>query len=155
MIRLLLSGIWICAITAISSYAAASLWAGAEGVEKKQYLEGLNYEQTGVINIPMLADGALQGYIVAQFVFTADSAALSKLSVPPHAFVVDEAFRQIYSDPSLDFRSLERVDLGALAKRIVEAVNSRLQSQLIVDVLVEQFSYFSKDDILNQPAGGT
>jgi hypothetical protein len=155
MIKLILSGIWICVITAISSYAAASFWAETQGAEKKQYLEGLNYEQTGVINVPMLAGGALQGYIVAQFVFTADSAALSKLSVPPHSFVVDEAFRQIYSDPNLDFRNLERVDLGSLAKRIVAAVNSRLQSPLIMDVLVEQFSYFSKDDILKQPASGT
>jgi len=155
MIKLFVSGLWICIITAISSYVAASFWAESVGAEQKQYLEGLNYEQTGVINVPMLADGALQGYIVAQFVFTADSGALSKLSVPPHAFVVDEAFRQIYSDPHLDFRNLDRVDLGAMAKRIVDAVNSRLQSNLIVDVLVEQFSYFSKDDILNQPAGGT
>jgi hypothetical protein len=150
MIKVLVIGLWICAITLASSYTAASWKLEQVAQGRKDYLDGLNYEKTAPISVPILQNGELQGYVVAQFVFTADSRVLSKLSVPPHAFVVDEAFRLIYSDPATDFTHLEKVDLAALSKKVVENVNAHLQSDLIVDVLVEQFTYYSKETYLNQ-----
>jgi hypothetical protein len=152
MIKVVLVGLWVCVVTLASSYTAASFKADAGPDAKKDFLDGLNYERTGVITVPMLADGAVQGYVTAEFVFTADSRRLAKLSVPPHSFVVDEAFREIYGDPQLDFRHLEKVDMKALAAHIRDNVNARLQSNLLIDVLVGQFNYVSKDDIKNEPA---
>jgi hypothetical protein len=152
MIKVLFTGLWICVITLVSSYTAASWKLQADSEQPKDYLNGLNYEKTVPISVPILAKGELQGYVVAQFVFTSDSRVLSKLSVPPHAFIVDEAFRLIYGDIETDFTHLERVDLAALSKRIAENVNAHLQSDLIVDVLVEQFTYYSKESYLQRPA---
>ena len=71
---------------------------------KQDTLEGLVYEKTKVINVPMIAEGSVQGYIVAQLVFTADAKVLRQLPVPPEAFVVDEAFRSIYGDQKTRFQ---------------------------------------------------
>jgi hypothetical protein len=148
--KLLLIGVWVCAITLASSYAAAVWKTGGGKAESEDTLEGLNYEKTGVINVPMIADRDVQGYIVAQFVFTADARTLKQLSVPPNPFVLDEAFRAIYSDAKLDFGHLEKYDLDALKKKIVENVNARFESALIKDILVEQFTYVSKEEVRAQ-----
>lgn len=148
MIRLILTGAWACIVTAGASFAI-SYWkeSNAAVPPRQEYLDGLAYEKTKVMNVPMIAEGSVQGYIVAQFVFTADAKVLRQLPVPPEAFVVDEAFRKIYSDEKLDFKNLARYDLARLTQMIRERVNKRLQADVLQDVLVEDFNYVSKDQL--------
>ena len=157
MLKTLLVGAWICGVTLASSYTAASWKTGAEAdAEDVEFIDGLNYQKTDPINVPMIADGAIHGYVIAQFVYTADARTLKQLSVPPDPFILDEAFRTIYADERLDFRHLEKYDLGALTQRIAEVVNERFKAELLKDVLVEQFSYISSDEVRAQgdkPAG--
>jgi hypothetical protein len=42
----------------------------------------------------------------------AEGEKLKTMDVSPDAFVMDEAFRLIYSDEKLDFRNLDRFDLA-------------------------------------------
>lgn len=150
MLKLLATGIWIAAVTAGSSYAAVYWMTELKPADGEvAMLEGLDYEKTRPINVPVIEDGRLQGYVVAQFVFTADAAALRSLPVPPHPFIVDEAFRLLYADRSLDFKHLERYDLESLKTHLKDTVNARLKGDYIQEVLVEEFNYFSKDDVLS------
>lgn len=151
MIKLILSALWICIITLVSSYVAAS-WktqtalvaTGEEG------LTGLNYTKTDPINVPIIVDGAIDGYVVAQFVYTADAATLKQLSVPPDAFILDEAFRTIFSDERIDIDNLERFDLASLTTNLATAVNTRFGADILQDVLVEQFTFITKDEVRAQ-----
>ena len=95
----------------------------------------------------MIADGSVQGYIVAQFVYTEDPVVAKQLSVPPEAFLLDEAFKRFYSDTTLDFKHLERYNLSGFTKDLAKAVNKRLDGEVIKDVLVDEFNYVSKDEI--------
>jgi hypothetical protein len=155
MIKLIVSALWICAITLASSYVAAS-WKsrGTLAPDGEETLTGLNYQKTTPINIPILADGSVTGYVVAQFVYTADAAALNKLSVPPDPFLLDEAFRTIFSDERIDFAHLDRFDIASLTGKMKSDVNARFGSALIQDILVEQFTFVSKDEVRAQ-AGAT
>lgn len=150
MFKILATGIWMAVVTAGSSYGAVYWMTHMNGSDPAAaILEGLDYEKTRPINVPVIEDGRLQGYVVAQFVFTADAAALARLPVPPHPFIVDEAFRLIYEDRSLDFNHLERYDLETLKTRIREKVNERMNGPFIQEILVEEFNYFSKDDVVS------
>jgi hypothetical protein len=148
IVRLVLAGVWACIVT-VGASLALSYWkeGHAASADKQEYAGGLVYEKTRVINVPMIAEGRVQGYIVAQFVFTADATVLRQLPVPPEAFVVDEAFRNIYSDENLDFKNLSRFDLAHFARIVREHVNKRLQAEVLQDVLVQDFNYVSKDQI--------
>ncbi|HEY0331514.1 MAG TPA: hypothetical protein VGC77_20750 [Rhodopseudomonas sp.] len=148
MIRLLIAGAWACLVTAGASMAM-SYWKQdrAAPPPAEEALGGLVYEKTKVINVPMIADGSVQGYIVAQLVFTAEARALRQLPVPAEPFVVDEAFRAIYGDQKLDFKNLARYDLAQFTQTVREHVNDRLQSDVLRDVLVQDFNYVSKDQI--------
>jgi hypothetical protein len=150
MIRLLITGIWICTVMAGAIYAGAAWKAGTPLVASNQPLEGLEHKKTRPISVPMIADGALQGYIMAQFVYTIDAKTAKKLAVPPDVFLLDEAFRAIYGDEKLDFRRLERFDLTTLTRSLHERVNGRLNADMIKDVLVQEFNYVSLADVQAQ-----
>ena len=148
MIRLFMTGAWVCAITLAAAYGI-SHWVASGGklIVRKDYLEGLEYEKTRMINVPMIVDGAVQGYIAAQFVFTVDAKTVRQLSVPPDPFVVHEAFRRIYSEERIDFKNMKKQDLVPLLKAIKQDVNERMQANIVQDILVEEFNYISKDDL--------
>ena len=141
-------GVWACLVTAGASLGM-SYWKEAQQTPpaRQDYLEGLVYEKTKVINVPMIAEGSVQGYIVAQLVFTADAKTLRQSPVPPEAFLVDEAFRKIYGDQKLDFKNLVRYDLAQFTQTLRMQVNKRLQSDVVQEVLVQDFNYVSKDQI--------
>ena len=148
MIKLLMTGVWACLVT-VGASLGISYWKESHAplAPKQEYLEGLVHEKTKVINVPMIAEGSVQGYIVAQLVFTADAKTLRQLPVPPEPFVVDEAFRNIYGDEKLDFKNLSRFDLALFAQTVREHVNKRLQTDVLQDVLVQDFNYVSKDQL--------
>ncbi|RDJ27424.1 hypothetical protein DWF00_10730 [Bosea caraganae] len=145
--RLLLLGIWVCGVTLASSHVAVLWRAGTAPTVEQPFLEGLDYEETSPVSVPILANGVVQGYVVAQFVFTADAHTLRQVTVRPHAYINDEAIRAIYSNAKVDFSKLERVDIDALLKSVKSNVNARFGGDLIKDVLVKDFNYIRKDQL--------
>lgn len=152
MIRLVLAGLWVCILTAGTSYAVA-YWKenGSALSAKEEYLEGLQHLRTRVLSVPMVENGAVQGYIVARFAYTVEGKTLHQLAVPPEPYVVDEAFRRIYADERLDFRKLARYDLSILTAAIKQRVNERMQADVVQDVLIEDFNYVSREEFQRKP----
>jgi hypothetical protein len=105
----------------------------------------LEEHKTRVINVPMIADGAVRGFIVAQFVYTVDPKKAKALTVTPDSFLLDEAFRKIYTDDHLDFTHLSKYDVNGLTTYLVAATNKRLGMDIVHDVLVQDFSFISKE----------
>jgi hypothetical protein len=148
MIRLLLGGLWVCVVTAGTSYGVA-YWkeGGSSLAAKDEFVEGgLQYHKTRVLSVPMVESGSVQGYIVARFVYTVEAKTMSQLPVPPDPFVVDEAFRKIYADDRLDFKALARYDLSILTSDIKKRVNERMRLDVVQDVLIDEFNYVSKEE---------
>ena len=152
MIKLVLAGLWVCILTAGTSYGVA-YWKenGTLLPAKDEYLDGLQYQKTRALSVPMVENGSVQGYVVAQFVYTVDGRTLHQLTVPPDPFVVDEAFRRIYADDRLDFHKLARYDLSILTTGIKQRVNERMQADIVQDVLIEDFNYVSKEEFQQKP----
>jgi len=145
--RLLVLGVWICGVTLLSGHLALTWRAEKPPAAEASFFEGLEYEETPLIHVPIISDGQVQGYVAAQFVFTADARTLRQMSVKPHPYVRDEALRAIYSNTKVDFSRLERVDIDALLKSVKSGVNARLGGELIKDVLVKEFNYVRKDQL--------
>jgi hypothetical protein len=70
--------------------------------------------------------------------------------VPPDPFILDEAFRSIFSDERIDFQHLERFDVASLTAKIRSDVNARFGADLLQDMLVEQFTFVSSDEVRAQ-----
>jgi hypothetical protein len=103
--------------------------------------------RTRMISVPVVADGGIRGYVVAQFAFTAPAKLMKQMPVKPDLYVLDEAFQLIFSGEMIDFRQFKKQDLPSLGKQIVENVNKRLGMRVVEDVLVQELNYVPKDGV--------
>lgn len=148
MIKILGLGIWVLLVAVGSSYVTASVRENAAvSGDEPTYFAGLDYRRTEGISVPIIADAQIRGYVLARFVYTIDGKLVATMAVPPDPFVVDEAFRSIYSVEGFDFEHPERYDLPALTASIRDAVNARFGSDIVREVLVEQFDYLPKNEL--------
>jgi hypothetical protein len=151
MIRLVIAGLWICLVTVASSYAAMT-WKGSKSAEAatqaepEKFFGGLEQVKTRVLSVPVVADGAIQGYIVAQFSFVVGSKLLKQLSIKPEAVLLDEAFRTLYAGEDIDFRKLKKLDLTALSTRLTENVNKRFGAPFVQDVMIHDLNFVAKSE---------
>jgi len=159
MIKTLGISLWAALVGLGASYAAAtfseSTGSGATTaavVAKGPIPNGLEYKKPPPLTVPMISDGRLRGYVVARIVFTADARALSEFPIDPTTFVLDEAFRRIYTDGKVEFDKMSKYNLDDLTKAIKTNVNQRLGAELIHDVLLEDVNYVDKNG-LKEPGG--
>lgn len=138
-------GLWLVVVALGTSYAVASLGSAHPGVGEAAK-PVLQLEKTRVLNVPMIAGGALRGFVVAQFGYTVDAQKAKTLPVSAEAFLLDEAFRAIYTDEKLDFLHLERYDVNGFTRRLVAATNKRLDAAVVHDVLIQDFTFISKEE---------
>jgi hypothetical protein len=156
MIKIIIAGIWTCLVTLAACYAAVSWQAGNTAAESDaahgghggaEHGSALETVRTRMISVPVIRSGAIQGYVMAQFSFTANGKTLKQLPLKADVVVMDEAFKAIYSDDTFDFRHMKPQDLPGLAKRIVENCNQRFATQVLEDVFIQEFSYVNKDGV--------
>lgn len=157
MIKLIIAGLWVCLVTLGSAYGAV-YWQTAQHPPTHESAQKSNDHghgasggketlKTRMISVPVIADGAVQGYVMAQFVFVADSKAMKEMAVKPDLFLLDEAFKTIYSGEAGDFRKLKKQDLGVLVKKIGENANKRMGVNVVEDVLIQELNYIPKDRV--------
>ena len=153
-IKTVLIGLWACVIALASSYAAATWRMGSDSPPAAAaapdkpvgtVLAGLEYRKPPSVTVPMISDGRLRGYVIAKLEFTADAKTLQAFPVDPQPFVMDEAFRRIYTDGKVEFDQISKYNLDEMTAAIKKNVNARLGSDLIHDILVDQVSYVDKD----------
>jgi hypothetical protein len=97
--------------------------------------------KTHEINVPRIKDGAVKGYAVMLLSYTVDLSALKTAAMAPDSILVDEAFRYVYDDDTIDFDHLDRFDFVKMSKALAQAVNARVKSDAVVDVGVLEFTY--------------
>lgn len=147
MIKALLLTVWISILSLSTNYAVAYWKAHRAKPSESKSAQALEQRKTRIINVPILADGRVQGYVVAQFAYTGESAALKATAVSPDGIILDEAFRLLYAEEKTDFRKLQRADLSRIIETLKGRVADRLPPELVKEILVQEFNYVSKDDI--------
>lgn len=147
MIKLLGTGLWASLITLGAVFGVLE-WQKGKGPGQTAEAEMLLEEyRTKAINVPIIGNGKLQGYMVAQFVFTVDGIAMRKLAVNPEIYVLDEAFKTIYAGDKISFENMKKQDLPVLAKALADNVNKRLGVAIVQEVLIDQLSYIPKGEM--------
>ena len=152
MVKTILIAIWVCVVMASSVYATVLFTtAPSEDKAADEFFGGLDYVKSDIISVPIISDGGIRGYVVAQFVFTIDGTIMRKLSVPPNVFIIDEAFRALFAGEAVDFKNMKKYDIEGLKKNIVVNVNKRFKSELIRDVLIERLNFIPLDKVRYGP----
>jgi len=154
MLKTIGLGIWATIVALAAGYMAATWNTGAtvDVVRAESKPSGLETRHPSAITVPMISEGKLSGYVVAKVGFTADAQALASSPIDPQPFVVDEAFRHIYTDGKVEFDHLSKYNLDTITAAIKDAVNKRLGTELIKDVLVEELNYVDREQLDKQTA---
>jgi hypothetical protein len=148
MIKTLLVGIWVCGVALGSSYfftqmQRSSLAHGASAEEA----EIVEFIKADMMSVPVIKDGGVQGYLVAQLSFAVSKGEIARLQYEPTPYLVDIAYRALYENSAVDFSRLRPQDLASIAKRIAEAANAKLGAGMVKDVLLNEINYVARDEV--------
>jgi hypothetical protein len=141
MIKAVVIGLAATAAVIAGEMGADRVLAMREARSTAPVARATEARKTHEINVPRIKDGAVKGYAVMLLSYTVDLNALKMAEMAPDSIVVDEAFRYVYNDDTIDFDHLDRFDLAKMSKAIVRAVNERVKGDVIVDVGVQEFTY--------------
>jgi hypothetical protein len=97
--------------------------------------------KAGTLNVPVLRGGKIHGYIVVRFAYALDREIKEPEHLAVESLLHDEAFRVLYSDQHVDFRTIEKYDIAGLKQKLLERLRSRLSSDSVQDVLISEFSF--------------
>lgn len=152
MIKLIVVGVWLCAATiGAVFFAFQSAGSKAEAVAKEDanptMMGGLDYVKTEVMSVPLIRDGEVQGYFLSRLVYTVNPEEMKRLTVPAQAVITDAVYSYVYASPDVDFTRTDRLDLEAFRTNMRDTINSRVQHDLVKDVLIEQVEYLTKAEI--------
>jgi hypothetical protein len=148
MIKFIIAALWISAVTAGSVYYSFTSTSSRPEAEAPQaYFGGLDYVKTDVISVPVFSKGAVYGYFLTRLVYTVEPARMKALSVPAGPLLSDAVYSYLYANPDIDFSRKERPDLDAFRAALKDSINTRLGTQLIHEVMVEQVDFLTKEDI--------
>jgi hypothetical protein len=131
---MLLAAMWCSAMVAAGGFAADAVMKMKAAKEAAKSEIALETRKTRELNVPIIRDGAVKGYVVVQLNYVVDLEIAKKLPAPPDAFVIDETFQYIYGDDRIDFAHLDKLDLGKMTEALVLRVNTRLRANVITDM---------------------
>jgi hypothetical protein len=151
----LIKALILAAITCLSTlggvYGAMALKSGlsakAAGHDDQNKLQIM---KTRMVSVPLVKDGELLGYIVTRLQFVADTDLVKLSSIQPEAFVADEAFRTIYESTPDDIRSPRKQALRQFTAEVVSATNKRVGRDVIKDVMIDSWTFLSKQDMVRK-----
>lgn len=145
--KTLLIGVWACAVTLAATFGGA-YWrtkpnkdAGGEHVETTQT------RAVKPVTVPVIIDGALKGYVSAEFNIVTVASDPHGGGVDPESFFIDEAFRLIYADATTDFANIRKSDLAAITKQLTANINQRLGKTVVKETLVKNVTFVAREDI--------
>ncbi len=141
MIRAIIIGLLASAATVTAEIGARQLLVLREEHAAASPQRETEARKTHEINVPRIKDGAVKGYAVMLLSYTVDLNALRTAAMAPDSILVDEAFRYVYNDDTIDFDHMDRFDFATMGKALIRAVNTRVKGDVLVDVGVQEFTY--------------
>ncbi len=153
MIKLVISGVWVLAITLASVYFSLQMSsANSDGDKQADFFGGLDYVRTDMLSIPAFSDGKVQGYFITRLVYTAEPDVLRGLTLPPHVLITDELYSLLVGNPVIGFTDMETFDVDAFRTTVRDRMNERLGKKVFHEVLIEQMEFLTKLEIRNNAA---
>jgi len=148
VIKTLLIGLWVCVVALGSSYFFVQMNnSSAAHVAPEAEAEVIEFIKTDMVSVPVIREGKVQGYLVAQLSFAVNKTATKKLAFEPTPYLVDVAYRALYENSAIDFAQLQPQDLTLLAKKIAEGANAKLGGEIVKDVLMNEINYVPRDEV--------
>jgi hypothetical protein len=148
MLKLVLTGVWVAAVTLGSVYASIQMSKPVDPAEEAAKQKAVQELVRGeMVTFPVIANGAVEGYFLTKTSYIVDKTKMADVTLPIPALLTDELFTALVGDKVIRVKENRGLDLKAFRTRIKDALNKRLGTDAVVDVIIEQVDYLSKEDI--------
>jgi hypothetical protein len=144
MVKLVMTGIWVCVVTLASVYLGSTRTppAGGEGQSSKPAIELVKMRP---LTVPVVDGAGVEGYLVAVLGFNIDKAKLTEPAAGLVPVITDQSFRTLYGVDAIKYKKPRKSDLVEMSNLLVEAMNSRLGAGTVTEVLIEELSFIPKE----------
>lgn len=150
MLKLIITGIWVAAVTLGSVYFSIQMAMApdpdADEAKKKAVQELVRGE---ILTYPVIAAGSVEGYFLARASFITDKTKLEEITLPIPELLTDELYTELVGDKVIRIGENRNFDLRAFKERVKTSLNRRLGSEVVLDVIIEQVDYLTKEEIQN------
>lgn len=148
MLKLIITGVWAAIVTLGAVYFSIQMSMppdpNADAAKKKAVQELVKGE---LVSYPVISQGKVDGYFLARTSFVADKTKMAEVTLPVPAMLTDEMYTQLVGDKLIRIGENRNFDLKAFKDRVKQALNQKLGSEVVLDVIVEQIDYLTKQEI--------
>ena len=148
MLKLVFTGVWVAAVTLGSVYfsmerASAPIVSDADAERKalQEYVPG------ELITVPVITDGAVQGYFLTKLSFAVDKNKIKALQVPLKESVTSALYDILVGERLINVADTSSFDIAHFKTAVKDGLNKSFKDEIIFEVLVEQLEYLSKADV--------
>lgn len=148
MLKLILIGVWVAVVTLGSVYASIQLSKPVDPAEEAAKQKAQEELVRGeMVTFPVLDGGDVVGYFITKTSYIVDKNKMVGVTLPIPALLTDELYTALVGDRLIRVKDNRGFDIKAFRERVKEALNKRLGTDAVVDVIFEQVDYLSKDDL--------
>ncbi|MBB3656276.1 hypothetical protein FHX15_001489 [Rhizobium sp. BK650] len=153
MIKLVLTGVWVCAVTLASVYFSVNMATAPVPAESDTKQSALELVKGETITVPVIGNGAVNGYFLGRMSFMMHKDMIAGLNLPITEMTTDELFSLLVGNKMVDVSNIKTFDPGAFREEIKKGMNERLGGEYVAEVMLEQLDYLSKEDV-KETSGG-
>lgn len=148
MLKLIITGVWVAAVTLGSVYFSIEMAKpgdpNADEKAKKAVQELVRGE---TVTYPVIASGRVEGYFLAKTSFVTDKTKLAEIQLPIPELLTDELYTELVGDKIIRVGDNRNFDLKGFKERVKTALNTKLGAEVVMDVIVEQIDYITKEEL--------
>lgn len=148
MVKDLVLGLCVVLATLGGSMAATKFAGGAAGPAHAPAEKLENLRVDGV-SVPALRNGKVSGYVIGSIVAMVPASILQDRRDALSVYLNEATFRTFYHEPAFDFAMLKPAETEQLAGKIMTRVNNRLGGSGVKEILIENLSFVTLDEIRN------
>ena len=148
MVKLVLTGLWVCVVTLASVYFSVQMATApaADPNAAKQAQE--EYVKGETVNVPIIDNNAVTGYFITKISYMMSKDRPKSLDqLPLTELTTDELYSLLVGNKTIDLSHTASFDLPAFREAVRKQMNERLGGDYVASVLVEQLDYLSKDEL--------
>jgi len=143
MIKIIFVAFWAGLIAISAGFATSHFREQQAKRPAESITPKFETRKTKEINVPKIRDGAVKGYVVAQLSYVVNTASLEKSPLSPDSFVVDEIFKYLYDDETIDFDHLDKFDLHKMTAILIDRINQRIKVDAISEIGIQEFTFMT------------
>ena len=123
MIKLVLTGVWVCAITLASVYFSVYLATAPAPAATDSKQSALELVKGETITVPIIGNGAITGYFLGRVSFMMNKEMLKGVTLPLSEMTTDELFSLLVGNKMVDIAHIKSFDPKAFREEIKKGMS--------------------------------